>query len=592
MEVPRPTSRMEIVAAMRRIRYEFKAKGIKKKKVTLEVSVDGLKVTLRKKKFPILQKKQHWHDESKLVLMHHPIYRIFYVSHDSHDLKIFSYIARDGNNNSFRCNVFKSSKKSQAMRVVRTVGQAFEVCHKLSLNNPPVSSEEQQQRDKDRVAGDGENHRRDNHEDSYNDRDDFASLQHQPSPASVHKDISLLGDAEDSILDQPCLLTTATTTTCPASPVRHSPLGNALPDQQAMELTALKHEIQLLRERLDQQSQQTRAAVAHARLLQDQLAAETAARVEAQARTHQLLVQNKELLEHIAALVSHLREQERISGVPSQVTSALTQGTADSLVGQFSFARNQYNSPWEPQLPAAPHIYSPLDSYYSGLGYNQRSPNTPSNGYTDELLQRYQAQLWDNLRAAAPTTPLYGAAPHCFPAGPGSNLPPTGRPRSQMSSPASTLQRPSRLPRPSSYRPPVFRSRSLERPVADRGILNNGFGSPEPPSQILEASFIKPLPCKCNHEPETRNRIAMKNNLHDLMRPLVIDSRSPERKRNDKTSIAVQTESNGIGTNCPLTLWTESKTRMEDESDSGEEERNDLVAELPMTRIHMRRNSQ
>lgn len=30
--------------------YEFKAKGIKKKKVTLEVSVDGLKVTLRKKK--------------------------------------------------------------------------------------------------------------------------------------------------------------------------------------------------------------------------------------------------------------------------------------------------------------------------------------------------------------------------------------------------------------------------------------------------------------------------------------------------------------------------------------------------------------
>lgn len=48
------------------------------------------------------------------------------------------------------------------------------------------------------------------------------------------------------------------------------------------ELTSLKHEIQLLRERLDQQSQQTRAAVAHARLLQDQLAAETAARVEAQ----------------------------------------------------------------------------------------------------------------------------------------------------------------------------------------------------------------------------------------------------------------------------------------------------------------------
>ncbi|XP_023232929.1 carboxyl-terminal PDZ ligand of neuronal nitric oxide synthase protein-like [Centruroides sculpturatus] len=49
LDVPRPSSRMEIVAAMRRIRYEFKAKGIKKKKVTVTVSVDGVKVNLRKK---------------------------------------------------------------------------------------------------------------------------------------------------------------------------------------------------------------------------------------------------------------------------------------------------------------------------------------------------------------------------------------------------------------------------------------------------------------------------------------------------------------------------------------------------------------
>lgn len=33
------------------------------------------------------------------------------MSHDSQDLKIFSYIARDGQSNVFRCNVFKSKKK-------------------------------------------------------------------------------------------------------------------------------------------------------------------------------------------------------------------------------------------------------------------------------------------------------------------------------------------------------------------------------------------------------------------------------------------------------------------------------------------------
>ena len=33
------------------------------------------------------------------------------MSHDSQDLKIFSYIARDVSSNVFRCNVFKSKKK-------------------------------------------------------------------------------------------------------------------------------------------------------------------------------------------------------------------------------------------------------------------------------------------------------------------------------------------------------------------------------------------------------------------------------------------------------------------------------------------------
>ncbi|TNN68115.1 Dystrophin-like protein 1 [Liparis tanakae] len=52
-------------------KYEFKAKNIKKKKVNIVVSVDGVKVLLRKK-----QKRKEWTwDESKMLIMQDPIYR-------------------------------------------------------------------------------------------------------------------------------------------------------------------------------------------------------------------------------------------------------------------------------------------------------------------------------------------------------------------------------------------------------------------------------------------------------------------------------------------------------------------------------------
>jgi len=47
-----------------------------------------------------------------------------------------------------------------------------------------------------------------------------------------------------------------------------------------------------------------------AQLLKDQMAAETAARMEAQARVHQLLLQNRDLLQHLALLVQQLQELE------------------------------------------------------------------------------------------------------------------------------------------------------------------------------------------------------------------------------------------------------------------------------------------
>lgn len=45
-------------------------------------------------------------------------------------------------------------------------------------------------------------------------------------------------------------------------------------------------------------------------LLKDQMSAETAARIETQAQVHQLLLQNRDLLQHIALLVKQLKDLE------------------------------------------------------------------------------------------------------------------------------------------------------------------------------------------------------------------------------------------------------------------------------------------
>ncbi|CAK9803315.1 Capon-like protein [Anthophora plagiata] len=544
MEVPRPTSRVEIVAAMRRIRYEFKAKGIKKKKVTLEVSVDGLKVTLRKKK----KKQQQWMDENKIYLMHHPIYRIFYVSHDSHDLKIFSYIARDGSSNTFKCNVFKSSKKSQAMRVVRTVGQAFEVCHKLSLNN---ATEERDRGDKEREREHVENHR-----DVYEDQDEIPNEQQsQPSPSSVHKDISLIGDTDDSVPEQttvPCLLRSheVPATTASTSPIRQSPSGTLTSDCGGLlvggELTALKHEIQLLRERLEQQSQQTRAAVAHARLLQDQLAAETAARVEAQARTHQLLMQNKELLEHIGALVGHLREQERISSghvtsqsqIPSSATMQQTTTLPDlSNLGQCQRTGGQ-NSPWELD-PPSPYCSYPPDSLYPG---NLNAMGLQGNSTTADQLQ-FQTQLLERLHNISPYQPQRSPynTPSPYAMGPNLLLPPNSRPsNSAQLSPSSMSLR---VSQPNSFSSSPIMTHKLD----------NYIGNLESPES--KSTFIKPLPCTGDRNAgQVTQDIKGKQertNQHDEVPPIVLDP-PPQGKRSEamaKQHAPVKEKSNCQGPN-------------------------------------------
>ncbi|XP_070615643.1 carboxyl-terminal PDZ ligand of neuronal nitric oxide synthase protein-like [Erythrolamprus reginae] len=321
LDVPRPNSRMEIVAAMRRIRYEFKAKNVKKKKVNIVVSVDGVKVLLRKK-----PKRKEWTwDEGKVMVMHDPVYRIFYVSHDSQDLKIFSYIARDSANNSFRCNVFKSKKKAQAMRVVRTVGQAFEVCHKLSLQHALQNADGQ---------ADGAattlpmTDRWKTHLDYEGRPESLRPL----GPALADQDLGLAGSVAICLPDcgvcdlpfsmpelgelknglSPRAKDSQETETVSFRPSSAQPLGSTGSPSSSASATPLasQHRLQLLQHQLFQQQQQTQVAVAQVQLLEDQLSAETTARVEAQARVGQLLLTNRDLLQHVSLLVRQLKELE------------------------------------------------------------------------------------------------------------------------------------------------------------------------------------------------------------------------------------------------------------------------------------------
>ncbi|XP_034737311.1 carboxyl-terminal PDZ ligand of neuronal nitric oxide synthase protein-like isoform X1 [Etheostoma cragini] len=344
LDVTRPSSRVEIVAAMRRIRYEFKVKNIKKKKVNIVVSVDGVKVALRKKK----KKKEWMWDESKMMVMQDPIYRIFYVSHDSQDLKIFSYIARDGQSNVFRCNVFKSKKKSQAMRIVRTVGQAFEVCHKLSLQHTQQSADGQE----------------DCHSEKNGNDSSFTGVRAHPpvcvctflgsareltgaekTPTVAEEtdidaeEVSQVSAAEElnlnrGVTDLDASAKTADLNTVESkaseeasllmsSPRMLLPASGALPPGAPL---SVHHQIQLLQQQLQQQQQQTQVAVAQVHLLKDQLSAEATARLEAQARVHQLLLQNKDLLQHISLMVKQIQELETKMSGPNSM------GSQDSLL--------------------------------------------------------------------------------------------------------------------------------------------------------------------------------------------------------------------------------------------------------------------
>ncbi|OTF83207.1 PTB/PID domain-containing protein [Euroglyphus maynei] len=102
---------------MRRIRSDCRLRKDKKRKTILTISDEGVRIALSNDYGGKKMKQQSINNNNtnNLIITHHPIHRIFYVSHDSLDLHIFSYIAREGS--LFRCFVFKAAKQLSILYV-------------------------------------------------------------------------------------------------------------------------------------------------------------------------------------------------------------------------------------------------------------------------------------------------------------------------------------------------------------------------------------------------------------------------------------------------------------------------------------------
>uniref|UniRef100_T1GWP9 Capon-like protein n=1 Tax=Megaselia scalaris TaxID=36166 RepID=T1GWP9_MEGSC len=170
--------------------------------------------------------------------------------------------------------------------------------------------------------------------------------------------------------------------------------------------TIIQNEVQKLKEQLEQQALQTRQALAQLIMVREQLISETNARMEAQARTQQLLQQNRELLEHLASLGAYTEPQQQsltaanIAMAPQSHLSMLLDNQAKNMMSNNNLAsiNQQINNlgSINQQLTNLSHQLNGINQQQQGFqnySAQNQTPNNNGNQPTMNQLQNISNQL-------------------------------------------------------------------------------------------------------------------------------------------------------------------------------------------------------